>query len=342
VFPLFTTMTHILKEKSPLIRQAIEASSRILLHFHVNPDMDSVGSALGMFHVLKSLGKSVTIIKGDSGMPEFLSHLPGYESVTEKSWSEIDPADFDLFIILDSASPDRISAAPVIFPPTLRTVVIDHHETNAGFGDINLIDASYAAVGQMLTDLFTLWEIPLTESSAVCLLTAIYGDTGRFICRNTTGDTFAAAAMLANVAPNFISILEKSYDKGQKDEVRFLGLALSSIEEFSRVAAISCVPYASLEMHGLLHVHGSGGWNVGTIIKSAIGWEIGGSLIEDQLGTVRASFRSSNPDTYDLTKLASRLGGGGHRAAAGAIIKGVSFEVAKKMLAEAIAEAYFS
>jgi bifunctional oligoribonuclease and PAP phosphatase NrnA len=102
------------------ILEEIKKSDNILLHLHPRPDGDSIGSALAMHHVLKSLGKKTTVIKGDSPLQKNLSFLSGYDEILEKNYFEIDINDFDLFIILDAASPEMISKIkPVIFPPNL-------------------------------------------------------------------------------------------------------------------------------------------------------------------------------------------------------------------------------
>ncbi len=172
-------MTDLVKQIAPGIFSEIKQAKNILLHCHPSPDPDSYGSVLAMYHYLSGIGKKVTVIAGDSDIPRMAKCLPGIEKIIPKNYFEINPGDFDLFLILDSSSLSQISNLKEIkFPPKLRTVVIDHHSTNDIFSDINLVDASYPATGQIIFDLFRLWGVNITGGIAICLLLAIYTDTG--------------------------------------------------------------------------------------------------------------------------------------------------------------------
>src|SRR3989344_3205155 len=87
----------------------IEKANSILLHCHPSPDPDSVGSVLAMKCALEQMGKKATVIKGDSDIPQAFMHFPGADTIVKKNFGEVDLKNFDLFIILDSASPEMIS-----------------------------------------------------------------------------------------------------------------------------------------------------------------------------------------------------------------------------------------
>jgi nanoRNase/pAp phosphatase (c-di-AMP/oligoRNAs hydrolase) len=90
-------MTKNIKELAPKVLEYINNSKSILLHCHPSPDPDSVGSVLAMKFVLESLNKKVTVIKGDSDIPEAFSHFPGFSDIVQKNYFEINKQDFDLF-----------------------------------------------------------------------------------------------------------------------------------------------------------------------------------------------------------------------------------------------------
>ena len=160
-------MTEENKKLIPVIWDEIQKSQSILLHCHPNPDADSIGSALAMMHMLEGIGKKVTIIAGDSDLPRNMAHLPGYEKIERKSFFEIDLKSYDLFLIQDSGAINQISKKGTItFPEHLKTIVIDHHASNPGFADINLIDLSYPATCQIIFDLFKEWNIKITPPIA--------------------------------------------------------------------------------------------------------------------------------------------------------------------------------
>ncbi len=310
----------------------------ILLHCHPNPDPDSVGSALGLAHALRGVGKAVTVIQGDSDLDFAPGVFPGLETIVKKNWFELDLNNFDLFIALDVSNRQRVSAkGEVTFPPTMKTVVIDHHAGGEAFGRINLIEPSYPATAQILYDLFKVWQINLTHDAALCLLIGIYTDTGGFKYPGTTSATFSAVAELSSLAPDFAQAIFQMENNNPPGRVLFQGLALNAIETFcDNKVAIAAVSYEKLKTKGISEsdtAHSP----IANILKSVKGWEIGISLIENEPGLVRASFRARADKKYDLAQLAAKLGGGGHSAASGATIK-APLEEAKQLVLKALEE----
>ena len=335
-------MTDQVKKLAPEILATIKSAERILLHFHPNPDPDSVGSALGMAHALRGLGKQVTVIKGDSPMPEYLSFLPGYETITPKNYLEIYPANFDLFLMLDISQPNRVTALGEINPPTggpatLKTILIDHHISAEPFAEINLIAPEYPATAQILYDLFSEWGIKLTPAIASCLFMGIYSDTGGFKYQGTTKDTFLAVATLVALAPNFTDMVFQMENNKSPAQLRYEGLALSLIELVGAgKVALVVLSQAQLATAGIRYEDVQG-ISIANHLKSVKGWEIGATLIESAPGAVRASFRTRDSKRFDLSKLATALGGGGHPAAAGAVLKMTCAEARELVLKELMA-----
>lgn len=311
-----------LSQIAPEILKVIKESQNILLHLHPRPDGDSVGSALGMRGALLSLGKNVTIIGGDSPFPKYLAHLPGVDSITAKNFFEIDLSVFDLFIIQDSSAPGHISTlGEVIFPESLKTIVIDHHISNQGFAkNLNLVDANYPSVCQMLVDIFNVWQVEITHDMALCLLTGIHTDTGGFRYRGVTEGTFTAAAQLAKAAPDFPKVFAVMENSNTKGKLRYEGLALSSISEFlNGTLAISIVSYEQLQKNNITREEAKA--EIPNILKSVTEWKIGISMVEEAPGEIKISTRTQDGDKFDLSKVVEVLGGGGHKAAAGAFVK---------------------
>jgi len=322
-----------IQEAAKPIWEAIQKSKHILLHLHPNPDPDSVGSALAMYHALRGVGKAVTVIGGDSPRPTFLAHLPGFGTIEPKNWSEINPADFDLFIILDVGDRERISRrVPVVFPPALRTVAIDHHVTNKEFAEINLIESKYPATAQILYELFREWKIKLTHDIALCLFIGLWGDTLSFRIPATLPSTFRAAADLVERAPDFAAAIFAIENNRTPDELRFQGLALSSLAILpgGRVAYAAVSHESLMEKRVDASLLETGG--LANFIKSVRGWEIGACFTELEPGMVKASFRARDVGRFDLSRLADALGGGGHPAAAGFRIKNENLEKFKECL----------
>jgi phosphoesterase RecJ-like protein len=147
-------MTKVIDEMAPVVLDAITKAENILLHCHPSPDPDSVGSVLAMKLALEQLGKKVTAIQGDSAIPQAFMHFPGASTIVKKNFGEVSLSDFDLFIILDSGSPEMISVNKPSFPLPIKSLVIDHHASNTSYADINLIDIASPATAYILFNLF--------------------------------------------------------------------------------------------------------------------------------------------------------------------------------------------
>jgi phosphoesterase RecJ-like protein len=325
-------MTPNVKTLGPIIFEEIKKAQNILLHCHPSPDPDSVGGTLAMKHALTAMGKNVTLIQGDSEIPKAFSGLPGVELIVKKNISEVDLASFDLFIIQDSASPMMVSRKEgLILPQTLKTIIIDHHVTNQKFAQINLIDSSYPAVCQIVYDLFKLWNVVITKDIAICLFLGMYTDSGGFKFSNTTRETLQAAAELGAIAPEYtkaIFIMENSNTVGQ---ITFQGLALNSISaHFSNTVAISAISHKILQEKNIKPEEMK--TDIASTLKSVIGWNIGISMVEEKAEKVKISFRTRDSEVYDVSKIAAALGGGGHKAAAGAFLEMPLVEAKRKVL----------
>ena len=310
-----------IKEAAPLLLAEIQKAGSILLHCHPSPDPDSVGSVLAMKSVLEAMGKRVTAIAGDSEIPQAFVHFPGAGGISKNNFFEMDLSTFDLFISLDSGNLEQVSRLrPLDQPLPVRTIVIDHHRTNPGYGSLNLVEPVYPAVGQILFELFEIWGVPITVDVAANLFMAIYADTGGFKYEGTSRRTFEVVAQLADIAPGFPKMISDMENSDTPQTITFRGLALSSIETFCNgKIALSAVPYGVIRDKGLV----SGDVRVGDIsgiLRRVADWDVVGAMAEAEQGKVKLSFRTKNADLYDVSLLAAALGGGGHKAAAGAVL----------------------
>ena len=272
------------------------------------------------------------MIKGDSELPAAFGGLPGFEKVTMKGFSEIDLSKFDLFIVLDSGGLNRISnLSPVVLPLQLKTINIDHHATNDNFAQINLVDTSYPATCQILYDLFKFWKVRITPDVAKCLMLGIYTDTGGFKFLSTTSSTLTMAAHLAEIAPDYTSVISFMDNSNTPGVIAYQGLALSAVTlHCQNKVAISAVSYEALQEKKIDKEEDFS--DIANMLKSVIGWEIGVKMVEDQPGKVKISFRTRDENKYDVSKIAVALGGGGHKAAAGTHLKSSLDEAVQKVV----------
>lgn len=314
-------MTKIVEQLAPQILELINKSQNILLHLHPNPDPDSVGSALAMMHILEDMRKRATVISGDSPKPTTLSFFPGFEKIIEKTYQKINVDDYDLFLVLDSASKDMISKLDEVnFSKGMTVVVIDHHKTNTNFGKLNLVDPTYPAAGELLFDIFKIWRVKMDKDVAACLFVAIYGDTGGFRYEGVTENTFLCASELARINPHFWKYVFLMLNSNEPSLIKAKGLAFSNIRSFFKgQVVISVISYEMIQEAKIVPQHLRGG-DISSDLISVVDWDIGISLMEKEKGASSLSIRTRDSKKFDVSKLASALGGGGHKAAAGARI----------------------
>lgn len=308
----------------------IKKAKSILLHLHPSPDCDSQGSALAMYHALTSIGKKVTVIKGDSDIQKSMSHLPGADKIISKNFLEVDQKEFDLFLILDTADRKRVTnIADFEFLDSMMTIVIDHHISNPKFGKLNLVDSNVPATAAILFTLFKKWNIPITNEIARNLLLGIYTDTGNFTHNSTTKEMFSIAVELMDYAPEIFSDLSQVY-MITADTLRFESIAFKNIEMYGEFA-LSVVSYEELQKEKI-ELDAVSASRISGILKSLYGVTAAGCLVEEEKDIIKMSFRSRNPDVFDVSKLASKLGGGGHRAAAGVLLKTTLSDAKQRVL----------
>lgn len=328
-------MTKTVQELAPEILGKIKKARTVLLHLHPRPDGDSIGSALAFWHMLKAMGKHPTLIQGDSSLPEGFFCMPGADAIEKKSIREVDLSAFDLFLIVDSAQIRLVSDSDNIsFPPSLETVVIDHHISNTKFAKLNLVDSTYSATAHIVYDLFKIWEVNISEKIAQCLYVGMWTDTNGFQYRTTNADALRAAADLIDITPKVLDAVFLVLNNNAPQHIAFQGLALSNVRTFfeGRVA-ISFVTSQQLKEK---NIEGSYTENQGisSILRSVKRWDIAISFVEMEPDRIAVSVRTRN-NSIDASKITAQLGGGGHKAAAGATLH-MPFDQAREKLLEAI------
>lgn len=327
---------------APKILSLIKSSKNILLHCHVYPDPDCIGSVLAMTAALKQMRKDVTPILGDSEFPKHFEDIPNRDWLVIKNYSEVNTKDFDLFIILDSSGPHMIShLTEVVFPESMKTVIIDHHRSNHKYADLNLVDGSSSSTSEILFQLFRLWQVEIDDDMALQLFLGIFADTGGFKYMNTTPETFRVASELVRINSDFHQLAYNIENHHNPLDLEIMGIALSNIEKFSRGRiALSVFPYKTIVQKGLTREESSEGL-IPDILRTVTDWRIVASLVEMSPGEVQVSIRTRYEDDYDVSKIAKAVGekGGGHRGAAGTTIRS-SLEDAKTSLLETISNQY--
>lgn len=303
---------------------------------HENPDGDALGCALALTHALRSLGKSVTPVFADP-VPEIYRWLPGADEVVVAS-PQSNPAGgapgrsgppYDLAIICDAASLDRLGAAGDLARSARDVLVIDHHEVSGSFGRVRLIDPRAAATGELVYSLLRSMRAPFSRGIADCLLCAIVTDTGSYRFMNVTSATFRVSAALMRYGACPAAISELVFETRSLESLKLLGRALDALQ-VTPDGRISWSVITTRDFHEL-NATDEDTEGIVTHVRAVRGSEIGALLQELSNGDVRVSLRSRRE--ADVSAVAERFGGGGHRAAAGCVLKVPLAEAVEQVLA---------
>ena len=299
----------------------IKTANKILITAHVQPDGDAIGSTLATMQMLRSLGKTAQVFIDDS-VRKNLHALPHFEEIRLPSAEKFDA---DLLLILDT-SPDRIgNVSKLTDAPILN---IDHHVTNKGDGYELCVDTEAAATCEIIFRLSKELDVEITPDIATCLYTGIATDTGFFQFSNTCAETLAIASKLITygVSPHFIS---EQLEKKSLAEVRGLSAALNSLKMFydDKVAGMILDHETAKKFDST-----EGFIDEIRVIETV---DVAFLITEKAPNVCRVSMRSKG---VDVSKIADKLGGGGHIRAAGCTLK-TTLADAEKILVEAIGEA---
>lgn len=299
-------------DEASLARAArvIASAQRIAMVCHANPDGDALGSMLALAHLARLQGKVVSVSWPE---PFVVGHhydfLPGLDLATK-------PGDFpeapELMIALDCASPDRLGPLAESARAAGELIVIDHHLTNPGFGSINLVDTTAAASVVVVRRLLDTLGWPLDREAAIGLYTGLVCDTGRFQYDNTTPAVFALAQELAGYDLPIAHITRELFEKHSVSYLRLAAVVLARAElDADRRFAAAWITNDDLARFGVRLEECEG---LIDLVRRAAEADVSCVLKEAPEGT-RVSLRAVSD--YDVSGLAERFGGGGHRGAAG-------------------------
>ena len=311
------------------LNDIIKASKNILLVSHINPDGDTLGSICGMYSLIKDNFKKKSQMVVVSDIPTNYDFIPYIKEV--KHISELDLSrEYDLVINLDVAALDRCADAQILFKKAKNTVNIDHHETNIGYAQINIINPKASATAEEVFTITTKLNWKISKETAICLYTGILTDTGGFKFNNTTSQTFLYASKLVELGIKPNEIYQKSYECNSKNLVLFQSNCISKAKFVNNdKIAYSIVYKKDLEKYNTTGEDFTEGLT--EKLRAIKTTEIAFIVKELNSGTSKISMRSKS---QDIAQVCSAFGGGGHKLAAGAVIKATPEQTIKLVLEE--------
>lgn len=307
------------------IAESVKSAEKILVASHIRPDGDALGSTIAFALWLKSIGKRVAAWN-EHGVTQRYRYLPRHELISEP---EPVPQPFDVIVALDNSVKNRLGTVLDGVSSARTLINIDHHVSNEGYGDLNYVDPTSPATGQILYEFFKAIEAPLSSDIAANLFAAISTDTGSFQYPGTDERTFHAAADLVAAGVDVGSLSRKMYDNQPRRRLDLLRHALNEAR-FScdgHLASYS-LSLAAVDQLGVLPEDNEG---IIDHLRSVEGVVAAVFFEELPEGRVRISARSKDP-RVDVCEICRLFGGGGHPLAAGARVRGTLAEVEERFL----------
>ena len=295
--------------------EALRSHDRFLVVTHENPDGDALGSLLAMKLALDSLGKdSEMYLYGDAPLPREYAFLQ-LEGLRRELPTD---AAERVLVALDCANEERMGPDPALLEQAPLTIDIDHHHDNTRFGRVTLVVPNASSTGEVLRDVFAELDVELTPEIAEALYIALVTDTGRFQYTNTTPKTFRLAAELVEAGADVHRIFQALYESIDFIKFKLIGKAA----ERAQVFAGGRLVISFLERSDFTELGAAEAYAEGVIdsLRAIDGSEMVALIREpprsDDAPARKVSLRAS-VDEIDVSAIARKSGGGGHRQAAG-------------------------
>lgn len=301
----------------------IKLSKSIILTAHINPDGDALGSLLAFYFMIddfckkNNMEKMIKIVVDDK-LPKYMRHFEDTELIWsyEKFGEEFkhnfqNDEKFDLFISLDCANEERYGKAIKIKKLSKKSINIDHHISNTEHADFNYVE-DICSTGELLYQFLEIFEIELREKIAKYMYLGIINDTGNFRHDNVTEHTFFVCSKLIGAGVNNHKIANIIFEVSEK-KVGFIGELYKNKKIDERYKFISY--YLTQEKMKELSIEKDDTDGAAEMLLKIEGMELSLFVREDVDGSLKGSFRAN--DKYNVNKIASIFGGGGHIKAAG-------------------------
>jgi phosphoesterase RecJ-like protein len=309
-----STKTNTTEADLAAVAEALRSNDRFIVTTHENPDGDALGSLLAMTFALRELGKDAAMyLFGEVPIPneyEFMDFAGILRGPNPDSSDQV-------VVALDCANERRLGPETALLEKAQLVVDIDHHHDNTRFGKVNLIVGHASSTGEILADVFRELGVSLTPQIAEALYIAVVTDTGRFQYANTTAKALRLAAELVEAGADVHRVFQGVYENVAFAKLKLVARALENAEVFEggRVV-VSHLEREDFEAAGAEEPYSEG---IIDYLRAVEGTELAALIREPPTAngpTHRISLRTTEAD-LDVSAIARKSGGGGHRQAAG-------------------------
>lgn len=302
----------------------IKTANNILIISHKKPDGDCLGAGCGLANYLIAVNKKVVLFNIDS-VPEKFNYLHLADQITN-DLAVINQGNFDLVITVDTSSLDYSGVENFLQQAKSKNLLvnIDHHISNKSFGNFNLVVPNASSTSEIVYYLLKNNKVRITKEIANCLLSGIISDSGNFSNAATTTTAITAASQLLISGGQLPKIVKKHSQNQSLASLKLWGKVLARLTKNEKYnityTYITCndVTESKIDEEELA--------GLTDFLNNLSGSKAMMMIKELKPGEVGVSFRTTN-NLIDVSKLATLLGGGGHKKAAGFTIKGELVEI---------------
>jgi phosphoesterase RecJ-like protein len=298
---------------APLV-DFIRRHQTILLMTHIRPDADGLGAQLALADGLRSLGKTPRVAIASPLPPRYAFLDPQRKTIEDFRAPGDAFKTVDAILVLDTGTWGQLGD----FGPFLRSMsvpkaVVDHHRTQDDLGGLAFVDTSAEATGRLAHEILSGLGAPISKAAAHYMFMALALDTGWFRHPNTTARTFSLASDLVALGANPTPLYEQLFECAPLGRLKLAGVALERLQ----VRAGSKIAFTEVKLDDYAKCEAVPGDTEDLINypRSIDGVEVAILFIEQHEGGTKVSFRARS---VDVSKIAERFGGGGHKLASGA------------------------
>lgn len=297
----------------------LDAARRVAVVGHTDPDGDALGSVLAMTAIIERRWPHVLVqplLANDRPVDGAYLFLPGVRRFVPAVRYDGVP---DLLISVDTPMPSRLADAQAVLLRAKATAAFDHHPTMEPFAQVNVLHADAAAAGVIVHDFMEYAGVVPTRDIATCILTAVMTDTGRFQYQNTDAHALRVAAAMLEAGGSTVEVATNVYQSFSPAALSLKGMVLSRLS----TDATGEVAFSYVTARDMRDVGAAPGDCESLIddVRSLAGTKACLFMREQPDGSLRGNLRAK-VEWLDVSAVAQRFGGGGHRAAAGFTTEG--------------------
>jgi len=311
------------------IHHHLQLAQNIVIVPHQNPDGDALGSALALAQYLENNRKNVEVFCSTPVSTQQWYFLPRIHTVHTRA--EVFQKPVDLIIVVDSGDLRYAGVDKHLSGHAATVINIDHHATNEKYGHVNLVDAHASSTCEVIYRFFKQRRLAITPTIATALLSGIITDTNNFSNSASTVMSLSAAGELLRLGGNLILVNNQTGKTKTLPALKLWGQALSRLNVHEPSGLVyTYLKQEDWEKYGATEAEADGIANFLNILQDS---KLTLLLKEIGNGQVKGSLRAGRDDG-DVSEIAKKLGGGGHKKAAGFTISGTVEEILERILTE--------